>query len=609
LVRRIYRETEGNPFFVIEIVKALFQMGMIHLEGGVWRGDFVRISETRLPLPFSVSELIGARVGRLSEGAQEALRLASVLGREFDFGPLQAAGRWSVDETLDAVDVLLRQRLIEEGGRGATGRDYAFTHHKIHEVVLAGMDPRRRGHLHAQVGEAIERLHSAELETVAAELAHHFLEAGELEPALTAKAVAYLTLAGEAAAGAQALAEARAYYARALEALEGLPDTEENRTRRFDTLLDILASTWRSDVAQCVPHLEEAERLVEGVPDPDGMRRAQLHFFAGRVYIGLGKAQEAIGYYRQVLPVAKELDDAEMLAVPSSAIGQALAIRGRLDQAEPLLREAMSLFEGLGNWSEWIRATGFHSWTLVGMGEGEAEVGIAQAERALARARELDYPSDIALSYANLSKACLFAGDPSRAQETAEGMVEAGERSGDRGYCYLGWGFRSWAEAHAGRYQEAVASMAQRQEIRAELGPRIVLDDCFAAVNAEIALGAGRFQEALELAEGAVGVARAFGGLISEAWARRVWGQALAALAPPRWEEAEAQLAESVRLLESGQVRLWVARTRVAWGVICRDRGDPAEAREHWGQAAAQFERSGLTAELDRVRGLLKALE
>ncbi len=85
LAGRLYRETEGNPFFLMEIVKALFEMGVIHLEGGTWRGEFGRISEEELPLPAGVSEAIQARVRRLNDDAQEALRLAAVLGREFDF--------------------------------------------------------------------------------------------------------------------------------------------------------------------------------------------------------------------------------------------------------------------------------------------------------------------------------------------------------------------------------------------------------------------------------------------------------------------------------------------------------------------------------------------
>jgi DNA-binding SARP family transcriptional activator len=85
LARRLYRETEGNPFFLAETVNALFEIGLIRLEGGMWKGDLGRLSREVLPLPASVRELIQARTDRLGDDTQEALKLAAVLGREFDF--------------------------------------------------------------------------------------------------------------------------------------------------------------------------------------------------------------------------------------------------------------------------------------------------------------------------------------------------------------------------------------------------------------------------------------------------------------------------------------------------------------------------------------------
>jgi len=130
LARRLYRETEGNPFFLGEIVNALFEMGVIRLEGGAWLGDLDQLSREVLPLPTSVSELIQARTRRLSQDTQAALRLAAVLGREFDFNLLNTVWGRGENATLEALDEMLRQRLIDEG-RGTTARDYAFAHHKI----------------------------------------------------------------------------------------------------------------------------------------------------------------------------------------------------------------------------------------------------------------------------------------------------------------------------------------------------------------------------------------------------------------------------------------------------------------------------------------------
>lgn len=130
-----------------------------------------------------------------------------------------------------------------------------------------------------------------------------------------------------------------------------------------------------------------------------------------------------------------------------------------------------------------------------------------------------------------------------------------------------------------------------------------------ASADAETAVSAGRAQEALDLAEKAVSLAQKMESRYTEGTARRAWGLALAGLEPPKWDEAEMQLATSLGLYESGQARLEVARTHLAWGIVCRDRGDLAAAREHWEQAAAQWEASGLADELSRTLALVDSLQ
>jgi hypothetical protein len=100
-----------------------------------------------------------------------------------------------------------------------------------------------------------------------------------------------------------------------------------------------------------------------------------------------------------------------------------------------------------------------------------------------------------------------------------------------------------------------------------------------------------------------VELANEVGGILSAGIAQPVWGQSLARLS--RWEEAETHLAASVHILLSGQSMLESARTRVAWGLLCRDRGDLASAQGYFLEAASQFETSGLTSERETVQSYL----
>jgi len=219
LARRLHQETEGNPFFVMEIVKALFETGVLCLEAGVWQGDFAQISEGQLPLPATLSDAIQARVRRLNEESQEALRLAAVLGREFDFDLLNSVCARGEENVLEALDDLLRHRLIEEG-TGAVGRDYAFTHHKIQEVIYSAMPRRHRQHIHARAGMAMESVYGTEVEELAGELAFHFQEGRQHDETLTEKAIAYLLQGGDRARTFYAHQEAVDHYQEALALLK-----------------------------------------------------------------------------------------------------------------------------------------------------------------------------------------------------------------------------------------------------------------------------------------------------------------------------------------------------------------------------------------------------
>jgi predicted ATPase len=219
LARRLYRETEGNPFFLIEIVKTLFETDVVRLEEGAWQGDFAQISRRELPLPTGVSEAVQTRVHRLAEETQEALRLTAVLGHEFDFDLLDMVWGRDREATLGALDDLLRHRLVDEG-TGTLDRDYAFTHHKIQEVVYTGIPRRRRQHLHAQVGTAMESLYGPQTEALARELAFHFQQGQQLDQTLTEKAITYLLQAGDQARALYAHREAIDHYRQALALLK-----------------------------------------------------------------------------------------------------------------------------------------------------------------------------------------------------------------------------------------------------------------------------------------------------------------------------------------------------------------------------------------------------
>jgi tetratricopeptide (TPR) repeat protein len=240
---------------------------------------------------------------------------------------------------------------------------------------------------------------------------------------------------------------------------------------------------------------------------------------------------------------------------------------------------------------------------------GGYAAGMAELQRALLRAQEVGSLELTSTVHGLSAMTLLFCGDPHRAIGAARKTVEVAEQSGLWFLVRFGLGFQASAEAWAGQFEAAEATMARVQAISQELGQRLVFEDWFLAAKAQIALGMGRIQEALDLAEQAVVIAQELDSLAGEATALATWGQALSALEPPCCDEAEARFAECLRLIEAVPSPPVAAHTHLVWGTLCRDRGDLAAAREHWEQAAALWEACGITWQVEKARALIETLQ
>jgi len=212
----VYRETEGNPFFIEEVCKALIEEGKLYREGGRWR----RLSMEEIEIPQSVRVAIQTRVGKLPSFAQETLRLASVFGREFDFDALKEMSELDEDTLIDALETAERAQIISEARRGRpmkgrTSMSFVFAHALIPSTLSESMSGLRRQRLHRRAAQALECVYPDRLDELAPLLGRHFAEAGDSE-----KAVEYLLKAGDRARGLYAYQEAIESYQKAVALLK-----------------------------------------------------------------------------------------------------------------------------------------------------------------------------------------------------------------------------------------------------------------------------------------------------------------------------------------------------------------------------------------------------
>ena len=220
LAHAVHRETDGNPFFLSEVLRHLAETGAIYQdEAGQW---MPAASLGSMALPDSVREVVGGRVARLGDRAERALSVAAVIGRSFDFDLLTRATRLPEDEVLEILEAAMAAALVREVA-GPPGH-YIFAHALIRHTIYEGLGPTRRARAHKQVAEALEDICGGHPGPRVGELAWQWLNASG--GAASGRAIRYARQAGDAALGALAPADALRYFTQANELLEQVDDLD-----------------------------------------------------------------------------------------------------------------------------------------------------------------------------------------------------------------------------------------------------------------------------------------------------------------------------------------------------------------------------------------------
>jgi hypothetical protein len=207
LAERLHAETEGNPFFLGEVLRHLVETGTVRRHDDRW----VVADRGMVAVPEGVRDVVGRRLGRLSAEANEVLSLAAVVGRDFDVELLTALREAPEDSLLDSLDETVWAGLVQE-----TGADrYRFAHVLVQVTLFEELSATRRRRLHRRVGEAIEKLRPGDVVA----LAYHFSQAGPDGDGMS-RAVRYGLTAADQALQARALGDAEARFHQVLELLD-----------------------------------------------------------------------------------------------------------------------------------------------------------------------------------------------------------------------------------------------------------------------------------------------------------------------------------------------------------------------------------------------------
>ncbi|PZA05799.1 MULTISPECIES: BTAD domain-containing putative transcriptional regulator [unclassified Meiothermus] len=484
---RLYRSTGGNPFFVVETLRAL-------AERGDWSGP--------LPLAGQVAGLLEARLDRLSAGSRQLAALVAVAGE--DYTPSLAA------QALETIPLVIAER---EGELEAAGmlESRHFTHDLMGEAVVNATPPALRRYLHARLGELLQASGGNP-----ARIAHHWMEAGEPEGAWEP-----LLQAAEAALEAGVLAQAQAWLERLS---REAPPPLAYRARLHLGVLAIGRNAAQAEkLLQEVIHLAEPPLRTEAQ-----VALAQLYVVTGQPAQGLAallRAQEECSAASPALQATLLQTEFEVRWRMSDLEGAERALRRALE-LDPGPHRSVSL--GLLLWSqgryreeiallsERLQARPEDPWlgvvhnnrAFAHLALGEVNQAIAGFEQALAMGEALGDLYDVSLARLNLGTALVSRGAYQRAKELLEAALEGYTRVGSafgqaEAYSRLGL-----LHARAGRWGEARQHYTQALERMRPTGDAFRLAYMLAGL-AEARVGCGDLEGAQAAAEEALLLAQA----------------------------------------------------------------------------------------------------
>lgn len=384
----IHLETEGNPLFLVAVLQALFEQGVIQVEQGRWITELDDITSNyrELLIPKTVQDLVKRRLQRLEQKERKLLELSSVIDQPIQYSIITASwekmNKKDGDKCTELLERLIDLQLLEEM-EGV----YEFTHDKIREIVYQKLSKPRQKQWHYCVAEAVEETCSKNIEEYRPSLAHHYFKASRWEKALDhamkglkqalktyhhQKGLALAELGLEACEklvderADQAYLDAQRYeilsqriqiydfqgkwekQRQDLVIMEDLAKRlrDENRSARvFQKKGDLYFKMGEYSEAKAVSR--KALEIYQRVGDKKGQADSQR--IIGNVYDELGQYDNAFDYYRQALEVSRKIEDKKREGEILTNIGATFTIIGEYTNALNYHRQALEIFQELGD--------------------------------------------------------------------------------------------------------------------------------------------------------------------------------------------------------------------------------------------------------------------
>jgi predicted ATPase len=598
VVDLLQRETEGNPFFLVETVRALAEEA----------GQLDRIATMTLPevvFAGGVQEVIRRRLNRVPVEAQPLLPLAAVAGRELDLDVLRMVapdvdlGMWLTT----CADVAV---LDVQGGQ------WRFAHDKLRQGVLDGLSEDARPGVHRRVAEAIE-ITSPDLSERIVALAHHWAMAGD-----AAKELHYAALAGQQALENSANVEAVQHLSRAIELLQPLPGTPERIGQELQLQIGLCSASVAIQ-GYSAPEVKQAftraHELCKAMGQSPQLVPALFGLFSFYNVSGDQWTARELAERIMDLAQAQPVKDPVALIAAHWTNGCVLVTSGEPAPARVHLEQAIALYD-----PQQHRDLAFTylqdarmaclSWLAISLlSLGYPDQALQTSRAAVAWAQELAHPFSQAFALTFASLFHHFRRDVQFVQAVAERALALSTEQGFPFFAAWATVYQGWALAERGQTKEGIARIRQGLAACRATGAGTVIY-YFRGILADLYGKVGRIEEGLAEVTEALSLVEKTGDRIYEVEEHRLKGELLL-LQGADETEVEWYYQKAIQVARQQNAKFWELRATVSLGRLwhsLRSQDKSARARERLEEIYGWFTEGFDTPDLMEAQALLKEL-
>ena len=619
-IERVYVETEGNPLYVIELVKLLVDEEAIAEEDGVWR---LTSSLDEVIIPSKIQDVIVRRLNRVDRIDRKVLDYASVIGVIFTSEILHKALDFRKVELLERLRVLEKTHKLVHSHDGG----YRFDHAKVREVLYNEIPGELKMEYHGIVANSIEDVNRDSLDDVVGHLAYHYYHCRNKE-----KAPVYLTRAAEEAKKSYSNEEAIRFYSEALE-------FEMERQKRRQILEDSGA------IYELIGDLDKSLEAYRGaleLAEEDG-KRASIKTRIGSLHETKGEHEESLKSLADAHEMVRGRETEEEARV-ISGIGTVLMSKGEMEEALEHYESALDIGERTDN--QRIIASSLANIGNIHVYQGDYDAALRDYEKSLKLREEMDDLRPIAHSLGNIGALHYYKGEYDLALEKYEAGLEIFTKMGDaQGIAYIHNNIGVLHEDRSeyekalqhylkslkivnkigdqqvvvatlhnvgiihrrlGEYDKALEKYEESYEIGKRIGYQAGMVYNYCGI-AEVHLDKKDAEKALEYCEKALELSEELESKEYVAASKKILGMAYRELGD--WEKSVENFEECINGYENIGRDKELGESHSEYGLMWKQKGDADKAKEHLEKAIAIFKTLNLEKEFGNAIEALNELE